>query len=167
MLFLTIIKPFSYRRSRFFAIVTSPYQSKETTPLKRLNPSTLKATTLFIVFATLMAASSITFAEYDCPEGTKKQGLSPPKGYQVKCVNSNGKRNGPFWMWYRNGQMMQAFSFKNGKEHGRQEAWFPNGNVMMKGVSIDGARNKGFKYFNYFGEPVALEFKKNESKAPE
>ncbi|MCR8922099.1 hypothetical protein NO559_04910 [Dasania sp. GY-MA-18] len=98
-------------------------------------------------------------ADFNCPEGTKKIGVAPPSGTQVKCLNEQGERHGPFWMWYSNGQMMQALQFKNGLEHGKQQAWFPNGNLMMEGVSIDGSRNKGFKYFNYYGEPVDIEFK--------
>tara|TARA_R110000868_G_scaffold411493_3_gene704708 strand:+ start:77379 stop:77801 length:423 start_codon:yes stop_codon:yes gene_type:complete len=98
-------------------------------------------------------------AEFNCPAESKKIGLAPPNGTQIKCVNEQGERHGPFWMWYSNGQMMQALHFKNGLEHGKQKAWFPNGNIMMKGVSIEGGRNKGFKYFNYYGEPVAIEFK--------
>ena len=98
------------------------------------------------------------YAEYDCPENTKKIGVPPPKGTQVKCVNAQNQQHGPFWLWYGNGQMMQALNFKNGKEHGKQKAWFPNGNLMMEGVSIEGKRYQGFKYFNYFGEPVELNF---------
>lgn len=122
-------------------------------------PNFFKLVSPIIATGALLITSNLALAEYDCPAGTKKRGLAPPKGYQVKCINENDERNGPFWMWYRNGQMMQALNFKNGKEHGKQQAWFPNGNVMMEGVSVEGARNTGFKYFNYFGEPVSLEFK--------
>lgn len=101
-------------------------------------------------------------AEFDCPAGTKKQGLAPPRGSQVKCVNESGEQQGPFWMWYASGQMMQALNFKNGIEHGKQRAWFPNGQLMMEGVSIEGGRNKGFKYFNYYGEPIQIEFKQRD-----
>ena len=111
----------------------------------------------FILTTTLAAVASAD--DYSCPEGSKKIGLAPPQGYQVKCVDENGAQHGPYWMWYRSGQIMQALNFKNGLEHGKQKAWFPNGNVMMEGVSVEGARNKGFKYFNYFGAPVKLEFK--------
>lgn len=106
----------------------------------------------------LCFASSFTYAEFDCPENTIKQGNPPPISNQVKCVDSEGLQDGPFWMWYGNGQLMQSLHFKHGKEHGKQQAWFPNGNPMMEGVSIEGKRYQGFKYFNYNGEPVTLEF---------
>ena len=106
----------------------------------------------------LLFVSSITYAEFDCPDGTNKLGAEPPRSDQVKCINADGKQHGPFWMWYGNGQMMQSLNYKNGKEHGKQQAWFPNGKVMMDGISVEGIRYEGFKYFNYHGEPVELEF---------
>lgn len=116
----------------------------------------------------LSTVSSIALAtgDYSCPEGTKQIGEPPPKSNQVKCVNQQDEQDGPYWQWYGNGQLMQAMNFKNGLEHGKQKAWFPNGNLMMEGVSVEGKRYQGFKYFNYHGEPVEIKIKTLEEMLP-
>ncbi len=45
---------------------------------------------------------------------------------------------------------------RNGKEHGRQRSWWPNGQLMMEGISYEGNRYKGFKYWSIDGKPTEL-----------
>ena len=45
---------------------------------------------------------------------------------------------------------------KLGKEHGRQRSWWPNGQLMMEGISVDGNRYKGFKYWSITGQQTDL-----------
>ncbi len=51
---------------------------------------------------------------------------------------------------------MSERNMKLGKEHGRQRSWWPNGQLMMEGISVDGNRYKGFKYWSITGQQTDL-----------
>jgi hypothetical protein len=92
-----------------------------------------------------------------CPPDTHAVGAKPPKGSEWKCVDDKGIVNGPWLTWYGNGQLMSERHMKLGKEHGQQRSWWPNGQLMMEGISYEGNRYKGFKYWSITGEPAALD----------
>lgn len=54
---------------------------------------------------------------------------------------------------------MSERHMKNGREHGRQRSWWPNGQLMMEGISVDGSRYKGFKYWGVDGTPSIIDVK--------
>lgn len=91
-----------------------------------------------------------------CPAGRRGVGQKPPAGREWKCVDSKGVADGPWLTWYANGQPMSERQMKSGKEHGRQRSWWPNGQLMMEGISYEGSRYKGFKYWSIDGEPTDL-----------
>jgi hypothetical protein len=45
---------------------------------------------------------------------------------------------------------------KDGVEHGQQRGWWPNGQLMLEGISVNGTRYKGFKYWGIDGTPTDL-----------
>lgn len=92
-----------------------------------------------------------------CPPDTHPIGAKPPKGTEWKCVNKDGVVDGTWLTWYGNGQLMSERHMKLGKEHGQQRSWWPNGQLMMEGISYEGNRYKGFKYWSITGQPAALE----------
>lgn len=91
-----------------------------------------------------------------CPTDHSSVGQKPPAGHEWKCVDSKGEADGPWLTWYDNGQLMSERQMKHGKEHGRQRSWWPNGQLMMEGISYEGNRYKGFKYWSITGEPTEL-----------
>lgn len=91
-----------------------------------------------------------------CPEKSHALGARPPAGYEWKCVDAGNEVNGPWLSWYANGQLMSERHMKHGQEHGRQRSWWPNGQLMMEGVSVEGHRYQGFKYWSITGEPTPL-----------
>jgi hypothetical protein len=94
-----------------------------------------------------------------CPAGAHAVGDTPPKGFEWRCENAAGAPEGPWLNWYGDGQRMSERHMKNGREHGRQRSWWPNGQLMMEGVSVDGNRYQGFKYWGIDGSPAHFETK--------
>jgi hypothetical protein len=105
--------------------------------------------------------AAIADATLDCPEGTTLKGDAPPKGRELRCENADGKLHGPYKRWYGNGQLNQLMHYQDGIEHGQQEAWWPNGNPMMRGISVNGERFKGYEYFDMNGNKINVEFKEH------
>lgn len=91
-----------------------------------------------------------------CPADHQERGKKPPAGTEWQCLDKNGQADGPWLTWYSNGQLFSERQMKNGKEHGRQRSWWPNGQLMMEGISYEGNRYKGFKYWSIDGEPTDL-----------
>jgi len=95
----------------------------------------------------------------DCPTGAHATGKSPPAGLEWRCDNASDVPEGPWLTWYADGTLMSERHMKNGREHGRQRSWWPNGQLMMEGVSVDGNRYKGFKYWGVDGTPSNIDIK--------
>ncbi len=77
--------------------------------------------------------------------------------FERKCVTyASGLAEGPWLTWYSSGQLQSERSMKLGREHGRQRSWWPNGQLMMEGISYEGSRYKGFKYWSITGAPAEL-----------
>jgi hypothetical protein len=100
------------------------------------------------------AATPVTLPA--CPSGTHAVGKAPPDGHEWRCENAAGKVDGPWLLWYEDGRPMSERTMKNGVEHGRQRGWWPNGQLMLEGISVDGSRYKGFKYWGFDGTPTDL-----------
>ena len=109
-----------------------------------------------LIVTGLIAASAHAADTTVCPPGNRAIGESPPKGHEWKCVNKDGLPDGPWRTWYDGGQLMSERNMKLGKEHGRQRSWWPNGQLMMEGISVDGNRYKGFKYWSITGQQTDL-----------
>lgn len=105
-----------------------------------------------IAATTLQAAPATT-----CPAGSHEQGQRPPAGNEWKCVDAHNRADGPWLTWYANGQLMSERQMKQDREHGQQRSWWPNGQLMMEGVSVDGHRYQGYKYWTIDGQPTQLE----------
>lgn len=91
-----------------------------------------------------------------CPPQAYAVGKAPPDGFDWHCETAAGVAEGPWLRWYDNGTPQSERQMKNGLEHGRQRAWWPNGQLMLDGVSVDGNRYKGFKYWGIDGTPSDL-----------
>ena len=105
-------------------------------------------------------------AAIECPEDTRLKGKEPPNGTELRCETEAGTLHGPYKRWYGNGQLNQQMNYTNGKEHGEQKAWWPNGQLMMKGISVDGLRYKGYEYWDMQGNKIDVEFNKNTKATP-
>jgi len=95
-------------------------------------------------------------AEFTCPQGTRVDGAAPPAGLELRCLDSENRAEGIWRTWYDNGQLMSERSMKQGREHGRQRSWWPNGQLMMDGISYEGTRVKGFRFWSITGQPNTL-----------
>lgn len=113
-------------------------------------------------FLAITAAAS----ERPCPEGSERHGQAPPAGNEVKCVLPDGTLHGPSQHWYSNGQLMDSLTYDHGREHGEQKAWWPNGRKMMEGVSMDGKRYQGFRYWDISGRESKIQFETIEERLP-
>jgi hypothetical protein len=115
---------------------------------------------LRLILLTLFAPLSLPLLAIalDCPEGTQLQGQQPPEGNELKCVLPDGALHGPYKYWYSNGQLMQFLHYDHNLEHGEQKSWWPNGQIMMDGISMNGKRYQGFRYWDINGKESALEF---------
>lgn len=123
--------------------------------IRTTRPATIAA--LLILLATPAVAANLP----SCPEGSHVTGQSPPKGFEWRCDNAAGVPEGPWLTWYDDGSPMSERHMKNGREHGRQRSWWPNGQLMMEGISVDGNRYSGFKYWGIDGAPTSLGIKKD------
>lgn len=113
-----------------------------------------------IALLAALAASPVTAdSQPVCPAGSHPVGNAPPKGFEWRCENVGGVVDGPWLNWYESGQIMSERHMKSGREHGRQRSWWPNGQLMMEGVSVDGNRYQGFKYWGIDGSPARFETK--------
>jgi len=147
----------------FFAAITQREQSKINADLLTRSSQhvqlhrepSVKLMTLLIA-TVLIAAAADAADSTACPPGNRSVGAQPPKGHEWKCVNKDGVPDGPWRTWYDGGQLMSERQMKLGKEHGRQRSWWPNGQLMMEGISVDGNRYKGFKYWSITGQPTDL-----------
>lgn len=103
--------------------------------------------------AALATAADLT----SCPPDHIAQGNQPPAGREWKCTTKDGIPDGPWLTWYDDHQLLSERHMKLGKEHGRQRMWWPNGQLMMEGVSVEGHRYQGFRYWTIDGVPTELE----------
>jgi hypothetical protein len=114
-----------------------------------------------LLLAALLVGGTATAAVADerrtCPPDRIAQGEQPPAGREWKCTTRDGVVDGPWLTWYDDQQLLSERNMKLGKEHGRQRMWWPNGQLMMEGVSVDGHRYQGFKYWSVDGTPTELE----------
>ena len=127
--------------------------------LFRSPPNQRKILRSLLIAIAAMALFPIPFSHAEdskCPADHRERGKKPPAGTDWQCVDKNGQPDGPWMTWYGNGQLMSERQMKNGKEHGRQRSWWPNGQLMMEGISYEGNRYKGFKYWSITGEPTEL-----------
>lgn len=115
----------------------------------------------FLVIGSSILAPSLADAEEQrtCPPDHIEQGRQPPAGLEWKCTTPDGVPDGPWLTWYDDRQLQSERTMKRGKEHGRQRMWWPNGQLMMEGVSVDGHRYQGFKYWAVDGTPTELEIR--------
>lgn len=102
-----------------------------------------------------------------CAASNTMQGAKFPEGTEYYCVNKEGIKDGAYMSWYGSGQLMQHLHYKKGKEHGKQQAWWPNGKMMMDGISMEGIRYEGFKYWDIFGRPSSIEFSDKQETNPD
>lgn len=109
--------------------------------------------------ACLFAVSNLATAADlpSCPPDRVATGRQPPAGHEWKCTTKDGVPDGPWLTWYDDHQLLSERHMKLGKEHGRQRMWWPNGQLMMEGVSVEGHRYQGFKYWTADGVPTQLE----------
>lgn len=54
--------------------------------------------------------------------------------------NDVGEYNGEVNEWFKNGQQLKAFNYKNGKEEGAQKMWELNGKIRANFVTKNGDR---------------------------
>lgn len=116
--------------------------------------------------ASTFAADTKPAAKYTCPPDRIEQGAQPPKGREWKCTTREGVVDGLWLTWYDDHQLLSERTMKLGKEHGRQRMWWPTGQLMMEGVSVDGHRYQGFKYWAIDGTPTELEIETETVKQP-
>lgn len=107
------------------------------------------------LFATAALATAADLPS--CPPDHIAQGNQPPAGREWKCTTKDGIPDGPWLTWYDEHQLLSERHMKLGKEHGRQRMWWPNGQLMMEGVSVEGHRYQGFRYWTIDGVPTELE----------
>lgn len=110
----------------------------------------------YCAVAMLLFSGGLQADSPSCPADHQERGKKPPAGTEWQCIDKKGQPDGPWLTWYGNGQLMSERQMKNGKEHGRQRSWWPNGQLMMEGISYEGNRYKGFKYWSIDGEPTQL-----------
>ena len=122
--------------------------------LKSITPYTLA---LVVSLPGTFAAAATALPT--CPAGTNAVGKAPPEGLEWRCATASGVPEGPWLTWYEGGQLMSERHMKKGREHGRQRSWWPNGQLMMEGVSVDGNRYHGFKYWSIDGTPAQFDVK--------
>lgn len=108
------------------------------------------------LFALMLVANPLQAEVSPCPKDTHAEGAPPPTGLERKCVTASGLAEGPWLTWYSSGQLLSERNMKLGREHGRQRSWWPNGQLMMEGISYEGSRYKGFKYWSITGAPAEL-----------
>lgn len=119
------------------------------------------------VLLLIAAATAGTHAPaLTCPAGSQPEGTAPPQGSEWRCVDAEGRANGPWLTWYASGQLLSERQMKDGKEHGRQRSWWPNGQLMMEGVSVEGHRYQGFRYWSITGEPTEVEVRTETVRQP-
>lgn len=119
-----------------------------------------------LLIASCCLSASTLAASIECPDNTRLKGSEPPNGTELRCETSKGDLHGPYKRWYGNGQLNQAMNYNHGQEHGEQKAWWPNGQLMMKGISVDGQRYKGYEYWDMQGNQINVEFKSTGKTAP-
>lgn len=116
----------------------------------------MKPITPYLLALMLTATAALAETPPPCPKDTHAEGAAPPKGFERKCVTATGLAEGPWLTWYSNGQLLSERNMQQGREHGRQRSWWPNGQLMMEGISFEGSRYKGFKYWSIDGSPADL-----------
>lgn len=119
-----------------------------------------------VYFAAVLLPAAVAGADPTCPAGTSAVGSAPPAGREWKCVAADGSVDGPWLTWYDSGQLMSERQLQKGREHGRQRSWWPNGQLMMEGVSYQGNRYQGFKYWTITGAPTELHMQTETVGAP-
>lgn len=134
--------------------------NSDTAILAADSPPATEPLPLKIIATSLFALTLVTTPLYadvpPCPKDTHAEGAAPPTGLERKCVTANGLAEGPWLTWYSSGQLLSERTMKLGREHGRQRSWWPNGQLMMEGISYEGSRYKGFKYWSITGAPAEL-----------
>jgi hypothetical protein len=137
-------------------VLPRPKTSYYAAPIPNESSAVIRARFLLTVAAVLLPVVSGADTPA-CPAGTQPSGAAPPAAYEWKCVTADGVAEGPWLTWYASGQLLSERHMKRGREHGRQRSWWPNGQLMMDGVSVEGHRYQGFKYWTITGEPTRIE----------
>jgi antitoxin component YwqK of YwqJK toxin-antitoxin module len=58
-----------------------------------------------------------------CPAGTRLDGVPPPRGNQVRCVDGAGRAEGPYAAWGVRGEFLRQGIAAAGKERGLWTSW--------------------------------------------
>ena len=68
-----------------------------------------------------------------------------------KTEYKDGKKHGFDKVYYENGKLNTQLNYKNGNLHGLVKVFFENGQLMLKGYYEDGKENGLWEYFNVDG----------------
>ena len=64
----------------------------------------------------------------------------------------DGKRQGTFKYYHKNGQLRIEEKYRNGKEEGSYKIYYSNGNLLKEGTYKDGKSNGPYKSYHLNGE---------------
>jgi len=64
----------------------------------------------------------------------------------------DGKRDGVFKRYYKNGQLKSECNWKDGKEHGLCKGYWENGQLKFEGHSEDGGVYDPWKFYDENGD---------------
>jgi hypothetical protein len=99
------------------------------------------------------AAAALPFA---CPPGAERTGAEPPDGFEVACERPDQpegrRRQGPARTYYDDGGLAKEERFKEGKLDGFFTEWHRNGRVAREGAWSDGARTGAWRIYYEDGQ---------------
>ena len=70
----------------------------------------------------------------------------------IKCTYKDGKKGGPYEEYYENGRLFEKCTYKDGKEDGPYEGYWANGQLREKYIFKDGKKLKGKEAEDYLRE---------------
>jgi len=84
-----------------------------------------------------------------------------------KTTFKDGKRDGPYELYFRNGQLEAKGTFKEGKPHGQVVQYYENGQIELKSTYKDGQRDGPFEIRSRNGKLRKKEtYKDNKRHGP-
>ncbi len=135
----------------------SAHSGKKATIADNFIEAVVVILTRIVLLASILSSAAFGAAPLTCPADHIAQGKPPPAGHEWKCTTKDGIVDGLWLTWYGDKQLLSERHMKLGKEHGPQRMWWPNGQLMMDGISVEGHRYQGFKYWSADGKPAQLE----------